>query len=91
VDIKRSEQVESDLDSLITRRHVRRVIDEGERPALEMWQESERQHEEQRRMQARYERHLHHAGQAERLRRTLESLVSYHEAEAEKYLPKGAA
>jgi hypothetical protein len=29
--------------------------------------------------------------QAERMRRTLEELVSYHETQAERYLPRGAA
>jgi hypothetical protein len=71
----RGEAVETDLDRLITRRHDRRVIDEGERPAEEAWRESERRHEEQRRVRARYEWHLHHTEQTDRLRRTLEILM----------------
>jgi hypothetical protein len=43
------EMAEKQLDILITRRHDRRVADEGERQALEMWQESERKYAERRR------------------------------------------
>jgi len=57
--------------------------------------ESCRKHKERLRARARIEWRLHHAGQAQKLRRTLESLVAYHEARAEEYrtfnLLKGAA
>jgi hypothetical protein len=85
------EAVESELDQFIERRHDRCVDEEGERLAEEMWQESERRHQEKRRLQARAEWHLYHTAQADRMRRTLEELVSYHENQAERYLPKGAA
>jgi hypothetical protein len=44
VDISRSEQVETDLDRLIQRRHDQRVQTEGERAAEELWAESERRY-----------------------------------------------
>ncbi|HSK84969.1 MAG TPA: hypothetical protein VK902_16460 [Rubrobacter sp.] len=90
MDIARGELVERELDNLITRRSKQKDPEE----ASETWQASERRHEEQRRIQARYEWHLHHTAQAERLRRTLEKLVSHHEEQAAKLMdiqPKGAA
>lgn len=94
MDIAKGEKVEAELTHLIERRHDRRVAEEGERPALEMWEESERRHQEQRRMQARYEWHLYHTTHAERVRRTLEELAAYHEEQAAKLMdvqPKGAS
>jgi hypothetical protein len=90
VDIAQGEMVEKELDNLITRRSGRKDPEEES----EAWQESERRHEEQRRLQARYEWHLYHTAQAERVRRTLEVLVSHHEQQAAKLMdiqPKGAA
>jgi hypothetical protein len=82
--------VEKELDALITRRHDHRVSSEVHMPSEEMYEESTRRYQEQVRSQDRAEWHLHHTGQAERLRRTLENLIAFHKAEAEKYLPKGA-
>jgi hypothetical protein len=90
VDISRSEGVEHELNRLIERRHDQHTSEEGHRPSEEMYEESTRRYQEQVRARARAEWHLHHTGQAERLRRTLEDLVAFHEAEAERYLPKGA-
>ena len=90
MDIAQGEMVEKELDNLITRRSGRKDPEEES----EAWQESERRHEEQRRLQARYEWHLYHTAQAERVRRTLEVLVSHHEQQAAKLMdiqPKGAA
>ena len=90
MDIAQGEMVEKELDNLITRRSGRKDPEEES----EAWQESERRHVEQRRMQARYEWHLYHTAQAERVRRTLEKLVSHHEEQAAKLMdiqPKGAA
>jgi hypothetical protein len=92
-DFARGEATEKELDRLITRRHDARVNNEGERPAEEMWQESERRYQEQARAAARVEWHLHHTAQAERLRRTLEGLIAHHEEQAAKLRdvrPKGA-
>ncbi len=90
VDVSRSEGVEHELNRLIERRHDQRTSTEGHRPSEEMYEESIRRYREQMHAAARTEWHLHHTGQAERLRRTLEGLVAYHEEQAEKYLPKGA-
>ncbi len=67
---------------------------EGERLALEMWQKSVRAYEERRLQVARLEWHAFHCGQAERLRAALESLLAYHEEQAQRLLeggPKGDA
>ena len=90
MDIVQGERAEAELSRMIER-HSRQKDPEE---ASETWQESERRHEEQRRLQARYEWHLHHTAQAERLRRTLEELVTHHEQQAAKLMkeqPKGAA
>jgi hypothetical protein len=89
VDLETREKVEADLERLITRRDGERRQEEGERRAHELWQESVDRFHEERRLQARYEWHLHHVGQAARLRRTLEDLIAYHEAAAEKLLDEG--
>jgi hypothetical protein len=84
------EAMEADLNRLIERRSRQRDADEEN----ELWQESVRAYEEQRRRVARLEWHLHHTEQAERLRRTLEALASHHEEQAAKLTevqPKGAA
>jgi hypothetical protein len=52
-DISRGEAVEHELDRLIEKRHDRRVVAEGERPAEEMWAESERRHNARRREENR--------------------------------------
>jgi hypothetical protein len=53
VDIGRSEQVESELDSMIRWRHDRRVVEEGERRPQEAWMESERRYATRRREENR--------------------------------------
>jgi hypothetical protein len=53
VDISCSEQVETDLDRLIERRHDQRVQIEGERAAEELWAESERRYFARRREENR--------------------------------------
>lgn len=90
MEVARGELVDKELDILIERRSRQKDPEE----VSKAWQESERRHEEQRRLQARYEWHLYHTAQAERVRRTLEELVSHHEQQAAKLAdvqPKGAA
>jgi hypothetical protein len=84
VDVTRGEIVEAELDRLITKRHDRRVAEEGERPALEMWQESEIRYEANRRQEIRAAWYGWHLDQAERHRRTLKGLIAHHEARAER-------
>ena len=40
MDVARGEHVEGELDVFITRRHGKRVAEEGERAAEDMWRES---------------------------------------------------
>jgi hypothetical protein len=78
------EMAEKQLDILITRRHDRRVADEGERQALEMWQESERKYAERRGEENRQAWASFQEEQAERHRATLQALVEHHEIQAAK-------
>jgi hypothetical protein len=84
-DIAKGEQVEYELTAMIERRHDKRVVEEGERPAEEMWVESERRHDALRREANRTARVEYHRGQAVRLRAVLEALIAEHEEQAEKY------
>ena len=83
MDITHSEHVEKELDLLISRRHDKRVKDEGERLEEELWRESERRHTEHRREQNRLAWLDYHRAAAESARRTLEALIARHEAAAE--------
>jgi hypothetical protein len=85
VDVARGEMVEAELDRLVEKRHDRRVADEGERPAEEIWMESERRYDERRRADNRAAWVAYHRGQAERLGCLLASLIAHHEAQVEKY------
>ena len=90
MDIARGEMVEKELDALIERRSRQKDPQEDS----DLWQESAKAYEEKRRQMARLEWHLHHTAQAERLRRTLETLASHHEEQAARLMdvrPKGAA
>jgi hypothetical protein len=53
------------LTTLIEGRHERLVVEEGERAALEMWQESERRHEAARRGENRAAWASYHQERAE--------------------------
>ncbi len=85
--ISRGEMVEAELNHLITRRHDRRVVEEGERAAHEAWHESEVRYFEEQRRAKDVDRYEFHLAQADRLRRTLGELVARHEAAAERLLP----
>jgi hypothetical protein len=88
------EAVERELDAFISKRHKRRVQDEGERLALEMWQESERRYAERRREEMRAAWCEYHRDRAASIRRNLEALAEGHEAAAAKLMdmqPKGAS
>ena len=84
MDIAKSSAVEGELDNFISRRHEKRVKEEGERPAEEMWAESERRHAARRREESRAAWRKYHHDQAARHRAILETLVTYHEGEAAK-------
>jgi hypothetical protein len=55
----------------------------------ELWQASVDAYNEKRQQIARLEWHAFHCGQAERHRRTLEELISYHETRAQSLLTEG--
>jgi light-regulated signal transduction histidine kinase (bacteriophytochrome) len=91
MDLAHGEMVEKQLDSLIQRRARKGDVDADEES--ELWKASVRAYEEKQRQTARFEWHLHHTAQAERLRRTLEGLIAHHEEHAAKLTdvrPKGA-
>jgi hypothetical protein len=84
VDVARADTVDLELDRLISRRASqdrRPDRDENE----ELWKMSVRAHNASRREEMRMAWAEFHEGQAERLRRTLEPLIAFHEARAEKY------
>jgi hypothetical protein len=87
VDVMRGEIVEAELDRLIEHRSRKGEVDPDERE--EIWKASVRAYEEKRQKIARLEWHAFHCDQAERHRRTLEGLISYHEMQAEKLLTEG--
>jgi hypothetical protein len=69
-DSAHGEEVEKQLDVLITRRHERRVETEGERAEKEAWQEIKILHDQQRREANRLAWASYHRQQAERHRAT---------------------
>ena len=79
------EAVEAELDRLIERRSRQKDPDEKS----ELWKAGVSTLEGRRRQIARLEWRQHHTEQAERLRRTFERLISYHENEAQKLLMEG--
>jgi hypothetical protein len=74
--------VDLSLDRHIAHRHDQRVLDQGERAVEEVWQEQERRAREEQQRLNRVRWASYHRAQAERLRRTLEPLVAFHEARA---------
>ena len=89
VDITKGEAVEHELDALIRRRDEKRRADEEGQRVVELWMPSERAYFARLEEQKRAERREFHEAHATRLRNTLEGLISYHEAEAEKYRENG--
>jgi hypothetical protein len=84
MDVAKTSAVEGELDNFIGRRHEKRVEEEDERLAEEMWAESERRHAARRREENRAAWCKCHQDQAARHRTTLEALTTYHESEAAK-------
>ncbi len=83
-EIAAGERVEDELDAFISRRHDRRVTDEGERPTEAEWMESERRHDVRRRAENGAAWRAYHEGQAARHRTVLADLIASHEREAER-------
>jgi Lon protease-like protein len=84
--VARTEMVEKELDGMIRRRDEKRRTEEGDRAAEEMYEESCRRYAEQERERNRLAWLDYHRAAAARVRRTLEALISGHEAEAQKLL-----
>ncbi len=92
MDVARADTVDAELDRLISKRASqdrRPDRDENE----ELWKASVRHFRATRQEEMRAAWEAFHAGQAERLRRTMEPLIAHHVAEARKYSdqPNGAA
>jgi hypothetical protein len=60
MDIARGEKVEKELDHLITRRHEKRRVEEGETAEEALWRESVRHYEEQQSRQRLWEELRYH-------------------------------
>jgi hypothetical protein len=80
-----------EIDRFIEHRSMKLRAENQERREEEAWIESARQAEEKHRQQIRREWCQHHMTQAERLRRTLEELISDHDRRAEELMGGGDA
>ena len=88
MDIAKVSAVEAELDNFISRRHEKRIQEEGERPAEEVWVESERRYAA-RRLEENHATWLRsHDDQIARHRAALKALATYPEGEAERLLLK---
>ena len=79
MDVARTEQIESDLNRLIEKRHDQRVSEEQGRIEDE-WAESCRRHAEEERKEKLIDRYLYHEEHIGRLDRTFGVLRVEHEA-----------
>jgi ABC-type phosphonate transport system ATPase subunit len=92
VDVEQSRSPEAataEISRFIEKRAQLFKTENKERRAEAAWRESTKKAEEKRRIQARHEWHLHHQGQAKRLRRTLEQLIDHHEERAQELMESG--
>jgi hypothetical protein len=80
MDIAHGELVEKELDILIERRSRKGGADPEEQE--ELWKQSVRAYTARRREEMRAAWCENHQSQAERLRRTVEPLIAFHEARA---------
>ena len=80
MDIAHGELVEKELDILIERRSRKGGADPEEQE--ELWKQSVRAYTARRREEMRAAWCEYHQSQAERLRRTVEPLIAFHEARA---------
>ncbi len=83
MDAERTEAIESELDRIIERRAAE-GRDAGR--VEELWREAGRLHGERRRKETAAAWYGYHMDQAERLRRTMTTLVEFHEAKAQRLL-----
>jgi hypothetical protein len=83
VDVGCTEAADAELVRMIERRSRQGEVDPDANE--ELWKESVRAYAARRREEMRAAWQEYHQGQAARHRTVLESLVSHHEAEAERY------
>ena len=82
--VSRSEQVESDLDRLITKRYDRRASEEQQR-VEDLWAESVRRHHARRQRELALQWLEYHQRRQRAHRKTFALLDTHHEAEIAKY------
>jgi hypothetical protein len=80
--------VEKELDAFIERRSRREPTPDELEPS---YAESVRRYNARRRKEIAAQWYAYHADQAERLRRTMEPLIAFHEAKARELLEEGSA
>lgn len=83
--VAKGEMAESSIDAFIAKRDKQRRQTEGERAREKLWAQSVRAYNARCGEERRQELLEYHEGQAARLSNTLEALIRYHRAEAEKY------
>jgi hypothetical protein len=88
MDVAQGARAEKELEAMIVRRARKGDVDPDEQE--ELWKESVRRYHARREEELRAAWCQHHQEQAARLKAVLEGLISRHEAEAERYLAKGA-
>ena len=83
-----AESVDKELDAFIARRSRQST---EQRPEEVMYAESVRRYHARQRKEMAAQWYAYHADQAERLRRTMEPLIAFHEARAAALLEGGDA
>ncbi len=86
MDITHGERAEASLDTLIERRHERRIKDEGQRQLEELWMPSERAYAARRSRELAEEWYFYRLDQAERAERNGVVIAAGHRAEAARIL-----
>jgi hypothetical protein len=80
MDVAQGERAEKELEAMMERSAPKGDLDPDER--AELWKESVRRYNAQRREEMKAAWISYHAGQATRHRRTLEALIEDHKAQA---------
>jgi hypothetical protein len=84
VDLEHVERVEAGLDTMILRRHDRRVAEEGHVPSEELYEESCRRWTEARLREIQWEWFCYYDGQIRRQTATFELLIAGYRAERDR-------
>jgi len=86
MEVAHTEMIEKELDAFIERRARREPTPDELEPS---YAESVRRYNAARLKERRAEWYAYHADQGERLRRTMEPLIAFHEARARQLLEEG--